>query len=1635
MRNQIKSNQIKSNSIILLFSLLFCGILLTLTSCENFLNGKQVKDEILDAIAYNNAKEITVLVQAQEGSGSTVPAGNYVAKKGYDFDLSFTEAAGYSFIKWIAVDKDDPKTIITDGVVFENEKSPKTKVKITIDSIPLRLIPLCTDRIAVYGEPTPRYDSAGVGRDRSIEVDFTKELSPKSFIFESSELPQGAVPKTDSNGSIWAYTYESQTYFKNISIVSSEGLSLAQHFNKPQVSGKNLIIPADKDNPIPFGTGEISKIVVVTISKNINDKDGVSAATEKTWRYLILEASDDKATINFSAVSTEGSINAVSKAYSVGQTIGLTFTENADYQFIKWEYDSSIVRISEPQNPDTKVIVREKTTETNPTQIKAICAQRLRVLEDGFSPAGGTSNAVSKNSSIQIIFNHNLPQNENGLAQLENISITIGGIPVKSSFLPPDITGGTVTFNADPYNMLAVPAGQTKTVTVSIPADFYYELEDDNHTRVYYGGNGKSFNYKIDDTTNEKALISFVQNNTESGSYSKKGKKDEEGYSIGEQIDIAYVLNDDYKFNGWKILDAQNNELVPDENGFAAVTIEEPKSLSTKLNVNAQVQGIKVVADTSMKLFVSSFSPTGNNNNRDSQIEITFSKPLDQNCATAAFLNQIKVKLDDLQIDSYFEDRSVNQNKIILKNTKYLDVKENEKKTVSVIIPSSFYYIDRELTVYLEKDFNFEYEVTSETFVELPAVISHTPAATQAVTADTPVKIYFNMAMDAVEPASQVFAKDNISLTYRGQTLSDYFEEPVYDSQNKTLILQPICVDKPQENKTSLASYIKKTLNLSSIDLLLSLENISVGELPVVQNSNSNFIVRYFGETEKNSPEEVEFFVTREEITLASHAPQNKFNYDSLKNFDDDKIHQNATKGIIYIYGNYKDTESGVKTVLITEEYKNDTAGIPLENDPLDPVSFNVLDNKNMFYSDSAGYTSFCIPYELQSEDGVIFITVDIEDACGNSAEQHTFTAIKKSLLTLDGVQLTNLRPNKKSLDEELKENMQYYEDNIKNIKIERLLKNLPHGENKPNYTSNFYNTIYADTYFNSGDYTFTCEYEGKEGTFSFAGENEDIKEQYWNYTLETESLDGLKVKVCVCDFLGNQTERIYIFPKEAIPYYSEEKPNYKYLFFTTSEDIDYALDIVTRSSTTNFNWLWQDSAHRISYYSSPTGVLESGQIMQHSSNGLWGQLSKVYTEADYNKYLGTNNTTNVIDLLKAPVVQKSELDGYVDIKVNINKNLWKSAQNPEGFEEIMIQVCNSRGEYLQTCYFEHNTTSLTIHRLLRAMTSQNTNSVKIFGFTGESVKQGSKEYIINDLQLLSLDNMGPSIGISGFATGTKTDKQFYCFSVSDYNTGKSGIESIEVIINGVKIEPIIDNDRYYISVWDMLEKETNILIINAEDKANNVSTKKVIIKMDILDDIIRFNRKGSYWEFNSHEYKVQKYQIFDPAKSDWTLWNKDDQTLAYSCYKYYLPENSTFLKVQRFNSEGTASTIPVFYYTGTEQNTGIYDLVLPNGNAKDSVAIQSDAPVLVQTLITPVSYNECKDWSTDQWDFYKKPVDEKIMTFSNDTVDAEDNVIIGDHNPKRYSIDLEKVPLGYCYTVVAHFANGTTAQSQVWQR
>lgn len=680
-------------------------ISLLFISCENFLSGSFLKDKIDGEIQYSNTPDVTVLVSAQEGTGSTIPGGNHLAKVGYAFDVSFSENPEYKFIRWIAVSKDDSSKIITNGVEIDKPKNMSTSVKVSVPDV--RITAECIKRIAIVGEPTPRYAATGVSRDRAIMVEFSRAPSVSSFIFTEDEIPATAEFITNDAGDIYAYKFEGNVYFKNISITNADDISMAQHFKQPYLDGNILKIETDPANPITIDTGSNYKTIKVVIGDDIEDKDGIKIFSGKEWRYQVTEATDEKATINIACNNKEGSIsNAGQKEYSIGQRINLSFVEDALYQFVRWDYDETKVSIAEPNTSSTYAIVKEKVEADSPSTIKAVCAPRL-VLENYTPYTTAEKSVFSKDSTIVLTFNQNLPTDADGIAQLDKINISVGGTPVKSSFNAPKIYNNTITFEVDKTNMISIPAGQTKTVTVIIPEDFYYVLDDEVKTKITYGGSGKTFNYKINETTNDKAEITYVVP-TGAGTLNQEAGQTY-NYSIGQEIPLSFKLNSGWIFNEWKITDSAGNE-IPE----SKILISDKESTSTKLYIFDKVTAVKISADCSEDFVVTGVTPTAALNPKDTQITITFNKNI--NTACSSLLNKIRISIAGSSVDSYFTTRSISGKTITIKNTGFLNIEKGITKQITVTVPKDFYYTDSgNRNVALSENYVFDYTVSHET--------------------------------------------------------------------------------------------------------------------------------------------------------------------------------------------------------------------------------------------------------------------------------------------------------------------------------------------------------------------------------------------------------------------------------------------------------------------------------------------------------------------------------------------------------------------------------------------------------------------------------------------------------------------------------------------------------------------------------------------------------------------------------------------------------------------------------------------------------------------------------------------------------------------------------------------------------
>ncbi|MCQ2240999.1 hypothetical protein [Treponema sp.] len=244
------------------FSLLL--LLGFLVSCQNFLDGTQLKSELSDAITYANLPFATVEIKSDSTATNLIvpPINVYEGKykKTDTITLRFEPAAGYAFDYWTC----EPKN----AIFFKDAKELETTAQIVSDDIKIFITPK-TFRIP-DASVLPDFAYSGVPQDSNIVVTFNTPLS-ENFFYDV---------KTDS--------------FKNIQI-NSASISLFPaedqfyYFDRPILSedGFILTIPTNKAHPILTEAGMSKDITVSLLTKNIEVAPGKTFDKNIEWTYRI----------------------------------------------------------------------------------------------------------------------------------------------------------------------------------------------------------------------------------------------------------------------------------------------------------------------------------------------------------------------------------------------------------------------------------------------------------------------------------------------------------------------------------------------------------------------------------------------------------------------------------------------------------------------------------------------------------------------------------------------------------------------------------------------------------------------------------------------------------------------------------------------------------------------------------------------------------------------------------------------------------------------------------------------------------------------------------------------------------------------------------------------------------------------------------------------------------------------------------------------------------------------------------------------------------------------------------------------------------------------------------------------------
>ena len=174
------------------FAVVFMAISLifSFTSCENFLKGEDIKNEITKAIDYNNAPSYSIQVDALDGGSIKIPANGEIQKKVTDvFTVKFEPKSDHKFIKWEAVVRNmKAGERVSDYIEFEDAESLETKVTFKKASSSIIIRPVCPEKLTVnfnLDDSEKEYE-----RNKSIELSFNKPIAADGINKITVEIPK-----------------------------------------------------------------------------------------------------------------------------------------------------------------------------------------------------------------------------------------------------------------------------------------------------------------------------------------------------------------------------------------------------------------------------------------------------------------------------------------------------------------------------------------------------------------------------------------------------------------------------------------------------------------------------------------------------------------------------------------------------------------------------------------------------------------------------------------------------------------------------------------------------------------------------------------------------------------------------------------------------------------------------------------------------------------------------------------------------------------------------------------------------------------------------------------------------------------------------------------------------------------------------------------------------------------------------------------------------------------------------------------------------------------------------------------------------------------------------------------------------
>lgn len=932
--------------------------------------------------------------------------------------------------------------------------------------------------------------------------------------------------------------------------------------------------------------------------------------------------------------------------------------------------------------------------------------------------------------------------------------------------------------------------------------------------------------------------------------------------------------------------------------------------------------------------------------------------------------------------------------------------------------------------------------------------------------ANIPIKIQFNVPVkeDVI---------NNIDIKFGDDSVLSLFDSPILSSDKKLITIVPKAND--------LAKYISSK-NLSVIEMrVLPGSSIKTNTAEIVLSEKlAEFRVWYETTIEDTPPVIHDFFVTRVpaagnipalDMTFSSVSAQDKFVSKTIDALEQNaaELLKNRTSGTVYIYGRCYDKDSGVQTVIIHEKRTNAQNGTE-DNEPEEMIEYSAQDSNAEFLNDGNGNTVFRVKHTLKGtkedpKNGAILLSLEVADGAGNSCDTAHLpklsviknTTIDLSLLNMKNyikkcfyTEGTTTNPSQINPSTTYDFDYEFYTQNSSKIYFNHYISDNSYGLKE---------TVYKNIVLPADKITLKMQLSGGETQTLPYDQNLNTWNLDFAQAFAGQKLGGKTIKLIVTDDIGSSSEKEYKYP-DALGIVRQDLSNKNKIRLIKSDAYDssvhdlyivYKLNGVYKAIMDRIN---EDDDGRFKNTSIPAQATECFAFQQ--GDWIYSGPSEVY----YPGNAGNSTPASVQFAGESPyyTLDRSREPGFVDVTINIAENSWNNDQ----YDSIYIA-----DENMTEPFITKGTNSIVLPVELSSLKNY-TKTVKFYGIKNSCMSSESSITIakLSAEQLRSYDNYVSRIDITSnnyvifknyetlkiqYGYGDDLDIEYFKFKLNNmdevsFYPGDTGYTENSGFVKGtqnqIRYSNLGTNNAAVEIPVLFFNKGVNTLKYEKKDLAGNKVSETIVFDCPWVTGCegmfpVTMTKQEGKWNLQSKPHTrhydgyIDFYNLSD-SQSDVPL-SSSYYIDSYSVYaqqpgysqttrsNIQLPANS-FIRVAGRSCYCT----PYIFYTGSGGSTnGKSDLLISNGGSTDSVAVQSDAPVFVHTVVTDEPYNVCKNWSVTEWETYKKHVGDELFPSGNIT-----GLFM-----QRYDIPGEQINPGQCYCVIAHYAAGTTIMSQVMVR